>query len=104
VAITAEKAALTELEWLRYESEINGVNTTVTNITAQLQQAKYYLANITMEAPEDGRIVNRQVRPGMVSGIVRVGGIAAFIADANRYVLATILSGEPQMGSARTTR
>jgi multidrug resistance efflux pump len=42
-----------------------------------------------MTAPEDGRIVNLQVRPGMVSGIVRIGGIAALIADADRYVLAT---------------
>jgi multidrug resistance efflux pump len=40
-------------------------------------------------APEDGRIINLQVRPGMVSGIVRVGGIAALIVDADRYVLAT---------------
>ena len=91
VAITAEKAALAELERarLRYQSEINGINTTVANITAQLQQAQYYLANTTMEAPEDGRIINLQVRPGMVSGVVRAGGIAAFIADADRYVLAT---------------
>ena len=39
--------------------------------------------------PEDGRIVNLQVRPGMVSGILRVGGIAALIASADRYLLAT---------------
>ena len=30
-----------------------------------------------------------QVRPGMVSGIYRIGGIAALIADADRYLLAT---------------
>ena len=40
-------------------------------------------------ALKDGRIVNLQVRPGMVSGILRVGGIAALIADADRYLLAT---------------
>jgi len=74
---------------LKYKSEIDGVNTTVANIEAQLQQALYYLDNTTLTAPEDGRIINLQVRPGMVSGIVRVGGIAAFIADADRYVLAT---------------
>ena len=74
---------------LKYKSEIDGVNTTVANIEAQLQQALYYLDNTTLTAPEDGRIINLQVRPGMVSGILRVGGIAAFIADADRYVLAT---------------
>jgi multidrug resistance efflux pump len=83
--------ALAELERarLRYKSEIGGVNTSVANLEAQLRQARYYLDNTTLTAPEDGRIINLQVRPGMVSGIVRVGGIAALIAEADRYLLAT---------------
>jgi multidrug resistance efflux pump len=83
--------ALAELERarLKYKSEIDGVNTTVANMEAQLRQAQYYLDNTTLTAPEDGRIINLQVRPGMVSGIYRVGGIAALIVDADRYVLAT---------------
>jgi hypothetical protein len=52
-------------------------------------QAQYYLDNTTLVASEDGRIINLQVRPGMVSGIYRIGGIAALIAEADRYVLAT---------------
>jgi hypothetical protein len=36
-----------------------------------------------------GHIINLQVRPGMVSGILRIGGVVALIADADRYVLAT---------------
>jgi multidrug resistance efflux pump len=74
---------------LKLESAIGGVNTTVASIEVQLQQARYYLDNTTLIAPEDGRIVNLQVRPGMVSGIYRIGGIAAFIVDSDRYVLAT---------------
>jgi multidrug resistance efflux pump len=74
---------------LQYKSEIDGVNTTVANMEAQLQQARYYLDNTTLTAPEDGRIINLQVRPGMVAGTIRVGGIAALIADADRYLLAT---------------
>jgi multidrug resistance efflux pump len=83
--------ALAELDVarLRYKSEINGVNTAVASIEAQLRQAQYYLENTTLVAPEDGRIINLQVRPGMVSGIYRIGGIAALIAEADRYVLAT---------------
>ena len=73
----------------KYKSEINGVNTTVANMEAQLKQALYYRDNTTLTAPEDGHIINLQVRPGMVSGISRVGEIAALIADAVRYVLAT---------------
>ena len=58
-------------------------------IEAQLKQALYYLDNTTLTASEDGYIINLQVRPGMVSGIYRIGGIAALIVDADRYVLAT---------------
>jgi multidrug resistance efflux pump len=78
-----------EAAQLKYESNINGVNTNVANIEAELEQARFYLDNTTLKAPEDGRIINLQVRPGMVSGILRVGGIAALIVDADRYVLAT---------------
>ncbi|MCK1275999.1 HlyD family secretion protein [Bradyrhizobium sp. 61] len=84
----AAEAAL-ERAQVRYKSEIEGVNTTVANVEAQLRLAQYYLDNTTLVAPEDGRILNLQVRPGMVSGIVRIGGIAALIAEADRYVLAT---------------
>jgi multidrug resistance efflux pump len=41
-----------------------------------------------MVAPEDGYIINLQVRPGMVAGDVRFGAIASFICDADRYLLA----------------
>jgi multidrug resistance efflux pump len=88
-AVRAEALAEVERANLRYKSEINGVNTSVASLEAQLRQARYYLDNTTLTAPEDGRIVNLQVRAGMVSGIVRVGGIAALIADADRYLLAT---------------
>ena len=44
--------------------QIDGVNTLVANVEAQLRQAQYYLDNTTLVAPEDGRIINLQVRPG----------------------------------------
>ena len=83
--------ALAELEIarLKYKSQVDGVNTAVANVEAQLRQARYYLDNTTLVASEDGRIINLQVRPGMVSGIYRIDGIAALIVDADRYVLAT---------------
>ena len=42
-----------------------------------------------MVAPEDGHIVDLQVQPGMVAGIYRIGGVAAFIVDSDRYLLAS---------------
>ena len=41
-----------------------------------------------MVAPEDGHVINLQVRPGMVAGDVRFGAIATFICDEGRYLLA----------------
>ena len=64
------------------------MNTTVAAIQAELDQARYYLDNTLMVAPEDGYIMNLQVRPGMVAGDVRFGAIASFICDADRYLLA----------------
>jgi multidrug resistance efflux pump len=73
----------------RYNSQIDGVNTSVVEAEANLDEALYYLENTTIVAPEDGRMMNLQVRPGMVAGIVRVGAIASFICDDDRYLLAT---------------
>ncbi|MFG1361003.1 HlyD family secretion protein [Xanthobacter pseudotagetidis] len=74
---------------LQYDSNIDGVHTSVAKLEADLQQARYYLDNTTLVAPEDGHVINLQVRPGMVSGILRIGGIAVLIAEENRYLLAT---------------
>jgi multidrug resistance efflux pump len=92
--VAADQAAIREAEAeaarakLAYGSEIDGVNTSVASIQAQLDQARYYLDNTTMVAPEDGTVINLQVRPGMVAGEVRFGAIASFVVDADRYLLA----------------
>ena len=87
-AAVKEASAEVERARLRYASEINGVNTSVAAAEAELAQARYYLENTTLVAPEDGRIVNLQVRPGMVAGDYRLGAIASFICDEGRYFLA----------------
>jgi multidrug resistance efflux pump len=86
-AALAKGKADEQVARLAYQSEINGVNTTVASTQAQLEKAKYFLDNTLMVAPEDGHIINLQVRPGMVSGDVRLGAIASFIVDADRYLL-----------------
>ena len=87
-AAVKETSAELDRATLRYQSEINGVNTAVAAAEAELKQAQYYLNNTTLVAPEDGRIVNLQVRPGMVAGDYRFGAIASFICDDGRYLLA----------------
>ncbi len=73
---------------LHLTTDIDGVNTTVASVQAELDQALYYLDNTLMVAPEDGTIINLQVRPGMVAGEVRFGAIASLVCDADRYLLA----------------
>jgi multidrug resistance efflux pump len=84
-----ESVAGTVVARAQAQSEIGGVNTAVAAVQAQLDLARFYLDNTTMVAPEDGRIVNLQVRPGMVSGDFRLGAIASFICDDGRYLLAS---------------
>lgn len=92
--VAADEAAIKEAQAeeqraiLNYTSEINGVNTTVAATQAELDQARFYLENTLMVAPEDGYIINLQARPGMVAGDVRIGAIASFVCDADRYLLA----------------
>jgi len=109
-AAVLEAAADAERSRIKYESQWEGVNTTVASAAAELKEAeavqkqsaatvdslkaqlalaRYYLDNTLMVAPEDGYIVNLQVRPGMVAGIIRFGGIASFIVDDDRYLLAS---------------
>ncbi len=93
--VAAETAAIKEAQAeeqrakLNYTSQINGVNTTVATVQAELDQARFYLENTLMVAPEDGYLINLQARPGMVAGDVRFGAIASFVCDADRYLLAT---------------
>jgi multidrug resistance efflux pump len=92
--VAADNAAIKEAQAeeqrskLKYQSEIGGVNTTVASTQAELDQARFYLDNTLIVAPEDGYIMNLQVRPGMVAGDIRFGAIASFICDADRYLLA----------------
>ena len=92
--VAADGAAIKEAQAeeqravLNYTSEINGVNTTVAAVQAELDQARFYLDNTLMVAPEDGYIMNLQARPGMVAGDYRIGAIATFVCDADRYLLA----------------
>ena len=68
LAATKEAQAEEQRAVLNYTSQINGVNTTVASTQAELDQARFYLENTLMVAPEDGYIINLQARPGMVAG------------------------------------
>ena len=67
--VAADTAAIKEAQAeeqraiLNYTSEINGVNTSVAATQAELDQARFYLDNTLMVAPEDGYIISAQRPP-----------------------------------------
>jgi multidrug resistance efflux pump len=86
-AALAKGKADEQVARLTYQSEIDGVNTTVAATQAELEEAQYFLDNTLLKAPEDGHVMNLQVRAGMVAGDFRAGAIASFVCDADRYLL-----------------
>jgi len=93
--LSSAKAQVSEAEanlkkaQLAVEAQFEGVNAQVAAAQAQVDQAQYYLDQTTIYAPEDGVIISQQARPGLVVGGFRIAAIAAFVADANPYFLAT---------------
>jgi multidrug resistance efflux pump len=93
--VVADSAALYRAEanlkgaQLALDSTIGGLNTSVAQAKAQVEQAQYFLENCTIYAPQDGMIVSQQARPGLVVGVFRVGAIASFVTNEKPYLLAT---------------
>lgn len=92
VAKAQEKEAQANLRaaQAKFDSRIDGVNTTVASAEAKLSEARYYLDQTTIYAPEDGFVTNLQARPGLVVGIFRLGAIASLVVDEDPYLLAPI--------------
>lgn len=88
-AQVAEAAANVKKAQLAADAQVDGVNAQVAAAQAQVDQAQYYLDQTAIYAPEDGKIISQQARPGLVVGGFRVGSIAAFVANADPYFLAT---------------
>jgi membrane fusion protein (multidrug efflux system) len=88
-AQVAEAEANVTKAQLAVAAQIDGVNAQVAAAQAQVDQAQYYVDQTTIYAPEDGRIISQQARPGLVVGGFRIASIAAFVADVNPYFLGT---------------
>ncbi len=85
-AVSAAGATLQKAQ-LAKDNNIDGVNTSVAQASAQVAEAQYYLDQTTIVAPTDGYIVSQQAEPGLAVGDFRVGAIAAFVTDNPPYML-----------------
>jgi multidrug resistance efflux pump len=70
-------------------AQVNGVYAEVVEAQARVDQASYFVDQTTLRAPADGVVVSQQARPGLVTGELRIGAIAALVTDDNPYFLAT---------------
>ena len=66
---------------LAYESEIDGINTKVAQLQAQLKEAEYNLDQTTVVAPADGYTTGVTLRPGQRVGTVRVGSVLNYVVN-----------------------
>lgn len=88
-AQVAEGEANLKKAKLAEAAQLEGVNAQVAQAQSLVDQAKYYLDQTVLKAPEDGIIISQQARPGLVVGGRRIAAIAALVADADAYFLAT---------------
>jgi multidrug resistance efflux pump len=74
---------------LAFESEINGENTTVAKLKAQLATAQFNLDETEVRAPTDGFVSHLALRPGMMAVPLPLAPVMTFVhTDDNYYVAA----------------
>ena len=70
---------------LAYESNIDGVNTKVAGIKAQLQKAEFELEQTIVRAPADGMVTQMALREGIIAVPMPLRPLMSFIPDEERY-------------------
>jgi multidrug resistance efflux pump len=79
-AASVSRAQAAELQArLAYQSEVGGVNTTVAQIRAELDQARFYLDECTVYAPADGYVTQLFLEPGAVTSTVEFASVMTFV-------------------------
>ncbi len=70
---------------LAFESEIDGENTTVAELRAQLVQAEFNLQETVVRAPTDGYVTQLALRPGMMAVPLPLAPVMTFIHTEENY-------------------
>jgi multidrug resistance efflux pump len=89
-AIRAAQAQKRQAE-LAYESQINGVNTTVAQLQASLKKAEWDLNETVVYAPANGVVTQVGLVVGSVVGSAALSHQMSFIYDTQRMYIATFV-------------
>ncbi len=73
---------------LAYEANLDGVNTTVARLQAEVQQARYDLEHTTFRAPTDGYVTQLFLRPGMMAVPLPLRPVMVFVHAEDRRLTA----------------
>jgi multidrug resistance efflux pump len=85
-AMLASAQATADQARLAYESQIDGVNTTVARLQAELRDALYDLDKTTVRAPSDGYVTQVFLRPGMMAVPFPLRPVMVFIPGADNVL------------------
>jgi multidrug resistance efflux pump len=77
-SLNAARAAQDRAE-LAFSSQLDGVNTTVARLQAELEEALYNLDQTTVRAPTDGYVTQLILRPGMMAAPLPLRPVMVFV-------------------------
>lgn len=89
-ASVSRSKANAEQARLAYKSEIDGVNTTVARLEAELRKAKYDLDQTKVRAPTDGYVLGLTLQPGQRVSNLPLRSWLAFVPLADRRIVVAI--------------
>ncbi|MCE9677866.1 HlyD family secretion protein [Shewanella sp. AS1] len=76
---------------LAYESNVDGVNTKVAGLRAELDKAEFDLEQTVVIAPSDGMVTQMALRPGIIAVPMPLRSVISFIPDEERYFAGAFL-------------
>jgi len=83
------RAAGAQRDLDRWLAELDGAKAAIQSLEAQLRNAEWELGQTTVTAPNDGHIVNLQVRPGVAVRSFAATPAMTFISDEMKIVVAS---------------
>jgi multidrug resistance efflux pump len=87
-ASLASAQATTSQARLAYESNLDGVNTTVARLQAEVLQTRYDLDQTTFRAPTDGYVTQLFLRPGMMAVPLPLRPVMVFVHAEGQHLVA----------------
>jgi multidrug resistance efflux pump len=77
-----------------FQSEINGVNTTVANVAAQLADAEYNLSQTTVVAPTDGFVTDLVITEGSAVSVLAGMAMLNFVSEDQPAMIIAAIEGK----------